>query len=139
MGETIRFGVSMDSDLVNLLDKITEQNHHDNRSETIRDLVRNEIIKESSEDDAKEVIGTLTLLFHHKTQLPRSPIGAFPSLTLTANLQFHIEGDIVAKIIVVKGKGGEIKQWAQKLTSARRIIGKLAIAATADLLDELTL
>ena len=38
MGETVRFGVSMDSEMVNLLDRLTRQKNDDNRSQTIREI-----------------------------------------------------------------------------------------------------
>ena len=138
MGETIRFGVSMDSELVRLLDQLTHQKNHDNRSQTIRELVRDAVINESSVDDDRLVIGTLTLLYHHKTRLPRSPIDAYPSLTITANLQFHVEGDIVAKVLIVKGKGNEIRSWAQSLLTRPRTIAHLTYTATDELIAELS-
>ncbi|MCK9547480.1 MAG: ribbon-helix-helix protein, CopG family [Sphaerochaeta sp.] len=137
MGETIRFGVSMDSDLVRLLDQLTHHKNHDNRSETIRELVRDAVIAQSVNDDDRTVIGTLTILFHHKTRLPRSPISAYPSLSITANLQFHIEGEILAKVLIVKGKGAEIDAWAQKLLASSKVIGKLTYTATDELFGEL--
>jgi len=137
MGETIRFGVSMDRQLVRLLDRLTHQKNHDNRSQTIRELVRDAVIDESIVDDERLVIGTLTILFHHQTRLPRSPIDAYPSLSITANLQFHIEGDIVAKILIVKGKGREIHAWAQRLLTSPRTIGSLTYTATDELFSEL--
>jgi CopG family nickel-responsive transcriptional regulator len=138
MGETIRFGVSMDSDLVELLDRLTQQGDHANRSETIRGLVRNEIIDQGIEDTDREVIGTVTLLYHYKTRLPRVSISPFPSLSIIANMQFHIEGEICVKVLVVKGEGKEVRTWAQKLLSNPRIIGKLSFAATDELYRELT-
>jgi len=137
MGETIRFGVSMDSDLVELLDQLTQQENHDNRSETIRGLVRKEIIEKGSEDNNREVISILTLLHHHKTRLPRVSISPFPSVSITANLQFHIEGDVCVKVLIVKGKGNEIRSWAQKLLTSPHIIGKLDFIATDELYKEL--
>lgn len=137
MGETVRFGVSMDSELVHLLDQLTQRKSHDNRSETIRELVRDAIIDESVADEQRMVIGTLTILFHHKTRLPRAPISAFPSLTITANLQFHIEGEIVAKVMIVKGRGSEMNAWAQPLLSSSKVIGTLTYTATDELFAEL--
>lgn len=137
MGETVRFGVSMDSELVTLLDRLTRQKNHDNRSETIRELVRDAIIDERVADGQQMVIGTLTILFHHKTRLPRAPISAFPSLTITANLQFHIEGEICAKIMVVRGTGSEVAAWAQALLASSKVIGKLTYTATDELFSEL--
>ncbi|MGH0052469.1 MAG: ribbon-helix-helix protein, CopG family [Sphaerochaetaceae bacterium] len=137
MGETIRFGVSMDSNLVELLDQLTRQGNHDNRSETIRGLVRKEIINQGVEDNDKEAVGTITLLYHYKTHVPRAPIHDFPSITIVANLQFHIEKEICAKVLIVKGNGNEIHAWAQKLLANPRIIGKLTFAATDELYQEL--
>ena len=137
MGETIRFGVSMDRQLVRLLDQLTHQKNHDNRSQTIRERVRDAVISESFVDDERIVIGTLTLLYHHKTRLPRSPIDAYPSLAITANLQFHVEGEILAKILIVKGKGREIHAWAQRLLTSPRTIGSITYTATDELIAEL--
>ncbi len=137
MGETIRFGVSMDRQLVRLLDQLTHQKNHDNRSQTIRELVRDAVISESFVDDERIVIGTLTLLYHHKTRLPRAPIDAYPSLAITANLQFHVEGEILAKILIVKGKGREIHAWAQRLLTSPRTIGSITYTATDELIAEL--
>lgn len=138
MGETIRFGVSMDSDLVELLDRLKQQGDHANRSETIRGLVRKEIIDQGIEDADREVIGTVTLLYHYTTRLPRVSVSPFPSLSIIANMQFHIEGEICVKVLLVKGVGKELRDWAQKLLTNPHIIGKLTFAATDELFSELT-
>ncbi|MBI9108442.1 MAG: ribbon-helix-helix protein, CopG family [Spirochaetales bacterium] len=137
MGETIRFGVSMDSDLVELLDRLTRQKGHENRSETLRGLVRQELIDTGSLDAEREVIGTVTLLYHYETRLPRVSVKSFPSVRITANLQLHAEGEICVKTLVLKGKGSEVHAWAQRLLSSKNVIGKLAIAATDELYKEL--
>ncbi len=137
MGETIRFGVSMDSDLVELLDRLTREGNHDNRSETLRTLVRNEIIAKGIEDDDREVIGTMTLLYHHKTRLPRVSIAPYPSVSIKANFLFHVEGEICAKILIIKGTGREVQAWARKLLNSTNIIGKLSFTATDELYREL--
>ena len=137
MGETVRFGVSMDSDLVELLDRMTRDKGHPNRSETIRGLVRQELVDEYAGDEDLAVLGTLTLLYHHGTGLPRLSVRAYPSLRITANLQLHVDEDIVVKVLVLQGKGAEVQAWARKLLSRKKVIGKLAIAATDDLTKEL--
>ena len=137
MGETIRFGVSMDSDLVELLDKITTENGHPNRSDTLRGLVRKELIEAHSADGEHEVIGTVTILYHYKTHIARVSVKSYPSVRITANLQLHADEEVCVKVIVVQGKGTEVRAWAQQLLSDRKIIGKLNIAATDELKSEL--
>ncbi len=137
MGETIRFGVSMDSDLVELLDRLTLDQGHENRSETIRSLVRNELVETGSQDPDREVIGTVTLLYHYGTRLPRVLVKDYPSVKISANIQLHEDHEICVKVMVVKGKGGEVRDWARKLLSGKKIIGELSISATEELYREL--
>ena len=59
-------------------------------------------------------------------------------MTITANLQFHVEGDIVAKVLIVKGKGNEIHAWAQSLLTSPRTIAHLTYTATDELIAELS-
>ena len=133
MGETIRFGVSMDSDLVEMLDSLSRREGHENRSETLRGLVRQELVDVSSRDADRDVIGTVTLLYHYETRLPRVSVKPFPSVRITANMQLHAENEICVKVLVVKGKGREVHAWAQKLLSGKKVIGKLTITATDEL------
>lgn len=137
MGETVRFGVSMDSNLVELLDNLTHKGGHQNRSETLRGLVRQKLIETESKYDSREVIGTVTLLYYYQTRLPRVSIKPYPSLQITANMQFHVKEKICMKVLVVKGKGDEIYTWTQKLLSNKNIIGKLTITATDEIFNEL--
>ena len=137
MGETVRFGVSMDSDLVELLDRLTRQEGHENRSETLRSLVRQELIQAGSREEDREVIGTVTLLYHYETRLPRVSVRPYPSVRITANIQLHAEEEICVKVMVVRGLGREIREWAQKLLSYKKIIGKLTITATDEIFREL--
>jgi len=137
MGETIRFGVSMDSDLVELLDRLTQEGGYKNRSETLRSLVRQKLVETGSQDSDREVIGTVTLLYHYETRLPRVAVSTYPSVKITANIQLHAEQKICIKVLVVKGKGKEVHAWAQKLLSSNNVIGELSITATQELYKEL--
>lgn len=137
MGETIRFGVSMDNVLVELLDNLSLERGHENRSETIRSLIRQELIENSSNDLNHKVIGTVTLLYHYPTRISRVLVKDFPSVQVISNIQLHADNELCIKVLVVKGTGSEVRTWAQKLLSGKKIIGKLSITATDDLYKEL--
>ena len=47
MGELVRFGVSMDSELLKGFDKLIERKGYANRSEAIRDLLRTSKVRRS--------------------------------------------------------------------------------------------
>lgn len=137
VAEIVRFGVSMDKELVDLLDSITQTEGYTNRSETIRSLVRQELIKTGAEEDTKEVTAVISLIFHYSTSLARIPIDRFPSLKIITNLQQHLQKEIVIKILVVTGESGHVRAWSQELVGQKHVIGRVNLAATDDLFQEL--
>ena len=65
MNNVIRFGVSIDEKLLKKFDALTEEKGYVNRSEAIRDLIRDMLVREETADPETEVIGTLTLIYSH--------------------------------------------------------------------------
>ena len=57
MGQTIRFGVSLDSELLDKFDALCEERCYQTRSEAIRDLIRNTLIQKEWEDSDNEIAG----------------------------------------------------------------------------------
>jgi CopG family nickel-responsive transcriptional regulator len=137
MGELVRFGVSMDNELVEALDRMVQRKNHSNRSEAIRDLVRRELINEIETDGSTEVVAIVQLIFQHGHQLNRNPIDAFPSLTIVTNLQQHLQRDICMKILIVAGRNDELRAWASPLINQLHVVGNLTIVAADSLLKEL--
>lgn len=137
MAETVRFGVSMDRALVELLDGLSAELGHENRSETIRGLVRQRLVESGSLQEDRDVVGTVTLAYRYGTRLPRVPVRDYPSVRITTNIQVHVEGDVCVKVLVVKGKAPEVRAWSKKLLASRNVIGQLNLAATDELYREL--
>ena len=137
MAEIVRFGVSMDKELVLLLDELTIQLQHPNRSETIRSLIRQQLVKEGVELPETKVSAVVSLIYHYTTTLQRVPLLDYPSLTLSTNLQTHLQRDIVIKILVVSGRYDEVTQWAGRITGQKNVVGQINIAATDNLYREL--
>lgn len=137
VAEIVRFGVSMDKELVDLLDSITQTEGYANRSETIRSLVRQELIKTGAEDTTRDVTAVISLIFHYTTSLARIAIDRYPSLRIITNLQQHLQKEIVIKILVVTGSSGDVRAWSQELIGQKHVIGRVNIAATEELFQEL--
>ncbi len=137
MGETVRFGVSMDRVLVGLLDGLSGAMGHENRSQTIRSLVRERVVEAGLRDDDRRVVGTVTLTYRYGTRLPAVPVGAYPSLRITTNIQTHVDDEICVKVLVVTGTATEVRAWSRKLIAARHVVGRLTVAATDEIYPEL--
>ena len=69
MDDVVRFGVSMNSRLLKQFDKYINQKGYANRSEAIRDLIRNNLVEEEWTVGTGETVGTITIIYnHHKRE-----------------------------------------------------------------------
>ncbi len=136
MGSTVRFGVSMDKELVEALDELTLAYDFPNRSQTIRHMIHEEVRRHGAQDETVEVTAIVSLLFKTGTHLTRVPIDPYPSLSIHTNLQSHITRDIVLKILVVRGLSGEIHRWASRVMKSAHVVGTVSVVALDSMVKE---
>ncbi|PIP06862.1 MAG: nickel-responsive transcriptional regulator NikR, partial [Syntrophobacterales bacterium CG23_combo_of_CG06-09_8_20_14_all_48_27] len=67
MGEIVRFGVSLDEGLLEKFDQLIAHRGYTNRSEAIRDLIRDSLVQAEWEVGTGETIGTITIVYSHHT------------------------------------------------------------------------
>jgi CopG family nickel-responsive transcriptional regulator len=134
MSELIRFGVSMDGRLLARFDQLIAEKGYANRSEAIRDLVRDELVEQSWEEDEGETVGTITLVYNHEmrdlteklTDLQHQVYGA-----VISSLHVHLDKHNCLEVLVVRGKGREIRGVANRLIGTRGVKhGKLVTTTT---------
>ena len=72
MGETVRFGVSLDSDLLEKFDALCERQGCPSRSEALRDIIRDALVQDSLHSETADAAGVLSLIYdHHVRDLSR--------------------------------------------------------------------
>ncbi len=123
MSDLIRFGVSIDKGLIRKFDSLIKGEKYSNRSEAIRDMIREKLVKKEwlGKD---EVAGTITLVYdHHKRDLLNSIVDIqhdFHHLII-ANQHVHLDHHNCLEIIIVKGKPGKIEELAHRLKSTKGV------------------
>jgi len=133
MGELERFGVSIPQDLLAKFDKLIAKKGYANRSEAIRDLMRDEIVEQAVETDG-EVAGTITIVYDHHVKdlsdkLTDLQHDNFKSIVSTSHI--HMDHHNCLEVLVVKGKAQKIKEISDKLISTKGVKhGKLVMTAT---------
>jgi CopG family nickel-responsive transcriptional regulator len=134
VGGTIRFGISLDSDLLEKFDKLCEERNYPTRSEAIRDLIRNELVQKEWRDQNQEVTGTLTLVYdHHQSDLAQKMIEIQHSAleVIISTLHVHIDHKNCMEVLVLKGAVKDVNDISRRLTSTRGIKhGKLSLSTT---------
>jgi len=119
-----RFGVSLDENLLAQFDRIIARKGYTNRSEAIRDLIRNSLVREQWELGADQVVGTLTLVYNHNvrdlsdklTDLQHAHYKA-----IVSTLHVHLDPHHCLEVLVLRGNAKELKSIADRLIGTRGV------------------
>jgi len=135
VADLLRFGVSIDKELLEKFDKMI-QNSYNNRSEAIRDLIRDKLVEKQWDDSEDVVAGSLTLVYdHHQRELSKKMLEIQHKYhhLFASNLHVHLNHDFCLEVIVVKGKAQELQEVTNKLIGLKGVHhGKLSITSTGD-------
>ncbi len=134
MGETIRFGVSLDSDLLDRFDALCKEKSYQTRSEAIRDLIRSMLVQRQWENAEGEVAGTLTLVYdHHQSGLAQklTELQHDSHEVILSTMHVHLDHHNCLEVLVLKGPAEIIKALGQKLISTKGVKhGNLCLTTT---------
>lgn len=129
-----RFGISLDDILLKRFDTQISKKGYKNRSEAIRDLIRDSLVKEEWEDIEKETIGIITIVYSHdKRELTDALIDFQHNFytSVLSSLHIHLDEHNCLEVIVVKGKVKDIKKIADRLIGTKGVKhGKLTLTTT---------
>ena len=134
MAKLVRFGVSLEKELLEHFDRDIRERAYQNRSEAIRDMIREGLVKKEWLE-GKEVAGTVTLVYkHHRRELVNKLTDTqhdFHKLIISSQ-HIHLDHDNCLETVVVKGRPKEIEKLAYKLKSAKGVkYGALTMATIA--------
>jgi len=133
MNKVVRFGVSIDERLLDQFDNLISEKGYVNRSEAIRDIIRDMLVKEEVSDPESEVMGTLTLMYSHDVReisdrLNEVQHGYHENIVST--LHVHIDKHNCLEVLLLKGRVLEVQGIADRLLSIKNVRhGKLTITS----------
>ncbi|MBI3772945.1 MAG: nickel-responsive transcriptional regulator NikR [Gammaproteobacteria bacterium] len=133
MSELVRFGVSIEEDLLQRFDKQIEKKGYASRSEAIRDLIRDHMVEEEWAAD-EETVGTITIVYDHHTRDLSANLThlqhSFPG-DIKSVLHIHLDHHNCLEVLVVQGKGQVLRTFADQLVAIRGVKhGKLTMTTT---------
>ena len=135
MKKLVRFGVSLDHHLLDDFDRIVRRRKYATRSEALRDLIRDQLVSEewSSHTD-REAVATITFVYdHHVRDLTRKLTHIQHNFQghIMAGMHVHLDHEHCLEVLVVKGKGSEVRKVADALISVKGVKhGKLTMTTT---------
>jgi len=136
MGNTVRFGISLDEKLLANFDQLIEQKSYMNRSEAIRDLIRATLVEERLGSEEQEAVGTVTLVYnHHVRDLSEKLTDHQHSHhdQIISALHVHLDAHNCLEVLIIRGPVRDIRQIADELIGVKGVKhGKLVMSTTGD-------
>ena len=135
----VRFGVSIEEKLLTKFDAHISDKGYVNRSEAIRDLIRDVLVAQQVENPEAESFGTLTMIYNHhhgeiSDRLNHVQHDYFQNIVSTTHI--HLDAHNCLEVLILKGKAGHLKSLADMILSIKNVKhGKFVIASTETDLD----
>lgn len=133
MKKTIRFGVSLDHHLLAGFDRLIKDKKYVNRSEAIRDLIRDQLVEEEWKF-GDNVVGTITIVYDHDVRELGETLAHLQHQyhkAVKSTLHVHLDERHCMEVLVVVGKGSAVKVIADRIIGTKGVKhGKLTMTTT---------
>jgi CopG family transcriptional regulator, nickel-responsive regulator len=130
-----RITISLDDDTARALDAHVAQRGYGNRSEAVRDLVREAASRDAAGALGESCIGVLSYLFdHERRDLARKLVHTHHdhhALNLST-LHLHLDARRCLEVAVLRGRAAELRGVADQVSAERGVrLGDLRLIAEA--------
>jgi len=136
MSEIVRFGISINDRLLGRFDQLIEGKGYVNRSEAIRDLIRNALVEEAWAKEDEQAVGTVSLVYDHHTRDLADKLTEHQHShhkEIVSSLHVHLDAHHCLEVVVLKGKARDIKRLAEELIGTKGVKhGKLMTTTTGE-------
>jgi CopG family nickel-responsive transcriptional regulator len=137
----VRFGVSIDRDLLENYDDLIGERGYATRSEALRDLIREALIQQKIEMQTKtRALGSLTLVYDHHARNLVQEMGEIQHdyhENILSVMHLHVNHDDCMEIIALCGVVSKIVELANRLLSLKGIKnGKLFLTLPSSVITE---
>ena len=124
MAQMQRVGISLEKELLDGFDKLIESQGYLNRSEAIRDLIRDRLAKKRLADPAAEAVAAVFVVYdHHLTQIAQklNQLQHSQLLKTISSMHVHLGRCDCLEVILLRGKVSEITKLGDNIVSLKGV------------------
>jgi len=134
--DLMRFSVAMPEDLLIRFDRlVARRGLAKNRSEVVRDLVRDALVEDDCAMPGVEVMGTLTIVFDHHASDLQEKLHAIQHDcfdSIVSAMHVHVDEHTCLEVIVMRGETGFVQDIANLILGTKGVQnGKLVLTTTS--------
>ncbi|NPV89119.1 nickel-responsive transcriptional regulator NikR [Coprothermobacteraceae bacterium] len=134
MERLVRFGVSVEEELVREFDEMIKSKGYSSRSEAIRDLMREYLVENRWETGGDHLmLGSLTLLYDHESHDITDKLThlqhQYQDVVIAAT-HVHVDEHNCLEVVLLRGTADRVRQVADRLSSLNSVkLAKLNVAS----------
>lgn len=119
-----RITITIDDDLLETLDLMSDKRGYQSRSEALRDIVRRALAEEAANLEGQKGYGVLSYVYEHNT---RDLAGRLTTAQhnhhglITSTLHVHLNHDDCLEVSILKGNLEDIQHFSSEVTSQRGV------------------
>jgi CopG family nickel-responsive transcriptional regulator len=126
--------VSIPDDLLEKFDGLIKEKGYNNRSEAIRDLIRDRLVENQWTESGKDVVGTVTVVYNHEQSDLAQKLTEIQhrkhDLIISA-VHVHLDFHNCLEVLIMRGSSDEVKKAGEQFISTRGVKhGKITMTTT---------
>jgi len=114
----------MEKELTEQLESLVKKSRYTNRSEFIRELIRERLVHDAWKNN-EEAVGTITLVFDHDTRDLAHKLTHLQHHhhdAILATTHVHLTEDLCAEMIMIRGRAADIEGLANELRRHKGVL-----------------
>jgi CopG family nickel-responsive transcriptional regulator len=139
MSELTRISISLETALLEAFDRDLTARGYATRSEAIRDLIRDRLIREETEKDDGEQVAVVTLVYdHHARELAARLIDMqhHHHRLVVSSMHVHLGERHCLEVSVLRGRGKEVRHLGEELLATKGVLhGEIALTSDEESLS----
>lgn len=141
MADLTRISISLEENLLQIFDKLIEAKGYATRSEAIRDLIRDRLIREELRNQHSDQVAVLTLVYdHHARELAAKLIDKqhHHHDLVVSSLHVHLGERNCLEVSILRGPGHEIMHLGDELIATKGVLhGDMTFTSSEGSLNKL--
>lgn len=136
MPKVSRFGVSLEEGLLRSFDRSIAELGYANRSEAIRDLIRDHLIQRKVSKGEGDIVGVVSLVYDHRTHRLGDILADMQhkaKVAINASLHIHLDEHNCLEVVVIRGGAEKVHEVAGKLIATKGVENGKLITTTAEI------
>jgi len=128
-----RFGVAVEEALLARFDGLLSSRGYANRSEAIRDLIRDALVQRDWQSGSAESAGAVVLVYDHHQREVQARLTELQHQAhdrIISTMHAHLDHDNCIEVVLLRGKPRELERIGNRLIATRGVKHGRVVAAT---------